>query len=79
MPEAGASNDRWQVAGTSLTSRFLLGTALLNNGDAPAAEIELTKARDLRYSDERVVPHWPRRLRHRASSARSSTIWARWS
>jgi thiazole synthase len=28
MPDAGAPNDdRWQVAGTSLTSRFLLGTA----------------------------------------------------
>ena len=27
MPDAGPSNDRWQVAGTPLTSRFLLGTA----------------------------------------------------
>lgn len=27
MPDAGTSNDRWQVAGISLASRFLLGTA----------------------------------------------------
>jgi putative PEP-CTERM system TPR-repeat lipoprotein len=40
----------------SAEARFLLGTALLNTGDAPAAEIELTKARDLRYPDDEVVP-----------------------
>ena len=40
----------------SAEARFLLGTALLNTGDAPAAEIELTKARDLRYPDDQVVP-----------------------
>jgi putative PEP-CTERM system TPR-repeat lipoprotein len=37
-------------------ARFLLGSALLSTGDAPAAEIELRKARDLKHPDDLVVP-----------------------
>ncbi|MDB5851430.1 MAG: hypothetical protein JWP29_5182, partial [Rhodoferax sp.] len=40
----------------SAEGRFLLGTALLNTGDVAAAEIELSKARSLRYPDDQVVP-----------------------
>ncbi len=37
-------------------ARFLLGRSLLESGDAPAAEVELRKARDLKYPDEQVTP-----------------------
>ena len=37
-------------------ARFLLGTALLNVGDAVAAEIEFEKSRRLKYSDDLLVP-----------------------
>ncbi len=43
-------------------ARFLLGTALINSGDFSAAEIELTKARDLKYPDDQVVPLLSRAL-----------------
>lgn len=37
-------------------ARLLLGLSLLATGDAPAAEIELRKARDLKQPDDQVVP-----------------------
>ncbi len=37
-------------------ARYLLGLSLLRTGDAQAAEIELRKARDLKHSEEQVVP-----------------------
>lgn len=37
-------------------ARFLLGSSLLASGDVTAAEIELYKARALKYPDEQVVP-----------------------
>ncbi|MFT3719941.1 XrtA/PEP-CTERM system TPR-repeat protein PrsT [Pseudorhodoferax sp.] len=40
----------------SAEARYLLGTALLASGDPSAAEIELQKARDLKYDDNQVVP-----------------------
>ncbi|APW39455.1 hypothetical protein RD110_21395 [Rhodoferax koreense] len=40
----------------SAEARFLLGTALINSGEAAAAEIEFAKARDLKYPDDQVVP-----------------------
>nr|WP_315205219.1 XrtA/PEP-CTERM system TPR-repeat protein PrsT [uncultured Albidiferax sp.] len=43
-------------------ARFLLGTALLKNGDAPAAEIELDKSLRLKYSDDLVVPKYVQSL-----------------
>nr|WP_315230048.1 XrtA/PEP-CTERM system TPR-repeat protein PrsT [uncultured Albidiferax sp.] len=43
-------------------ARFLLGTALLKNGDAPAAEIELDKSLRLKYSDDLVVPKFVQSL-----------------
>lgn len=46
----------------SAEARFLLGTALINNGEAAAAEIELVKARDLKYPDDQVVPMLARAL-----------------
>jgi len=46
----------------SAEARFLLGTALINSGDASAAEIELAKARDLKYPDDQVVPLLARAL-----------------
>lgn len=36
--------------------RFLLGRALLAQGDASGALVELTKARELRYGDAQVLP-----------------------
>src|SRR2546430_2464351 len=36
--------------------RFLLGTLLLSTGDAPGAEKELRKARELKYPADQVVP-----------------------
>lgn len=43
-------------------ARFLLGTALLDSGDAPSATIELRKALDLKYPQESVVPVLARSL-----------------
>src|SRR3954467_4543723 len=40
----------------SAEGRFMLGSALLNSGDPAAAEIELAKARELKYLDDQVVP-----------------------
>ncbi|MDB5894782.1 MAG: hypothetical protein JWQ88_2313 [Rhodoferax sp.] len=40
----------------SAEGRFMLGSALLNGGDPTAAEIELAKARELKYPDDQVVP-----------------------
>ena len=40
----------------SAEGRFMLGSALLNSGDPAAAEIELAKARELKYPDDQVVP-----------------------
>lgn len=37
-------------------ARFLLGSSLLASGDVAAAEIELYKARALKYPDDQVVP-----------------------
>lgn len=37
-------------------ARFLLGKALLEAGDLPAAKVELTKARDAGYSNDELVP-----------------------
>lgn len=37
-------------------ARYLLGQALLNSGDPAAAEIELDKARRLKYPDDLVIP-----------------------
>ena len=37
-------------------ARFLLGTALLSSGDIAAAEVELRKALELKYSPDLVVP-----------------------
>jgi len=37
-------------------ARFLLGKALLANDDAVAATVDLTKARDLKYPADEVVP-----------------------
>lgn len=40
----------------SAEARFLLGKALLDSGDAAAAEIELVKARELNYPADAVIP-----------------------
>ncbi len=45
-----------QINPDLVEARFLLGTTLLTAGDAAAAEIELDKARRLKYSDDLVVP-----------------------
>jgi len=37
-------------------ARFLLGRALLDSGDLMAAEVELRKAKDLKYSPDQVMP-----------------------
>jgi len=43
-------------------ARFLLGKALLDSGDATAAELELKKALDLKQAPEQVVPLLARAL-----------------
>nr|WP_246294726.1 XrtA/PEP-CTERM system TPR-repeat protein PrsT [Schlegelella koreensis] len=43
-------------------ARLLLGQTLLDTGDAVGAEVELRKARDLKVSDDRVVPLLARSL-----------------
>ncbi len=43
-------------------ARFLLGRTLLGLGDAVSAEVELRKARELRYSDAAVLPPLARSL-----------------
>ncbi|HEX7455165.1 MAG TPA: XrtA/PEP-CTERM system TPR-repeat protein PrsT [Gallionella sp.] len=43
-------------------ARFLLGRSFLESGDASAAEVELRKARDLKYPDEQVTPMLARAL-----------------
>jgi putative PEP-CTERM system TPR-repeat lipoprotein len=43
-------------------ARFLLGRALLDSGDAPAAIVELDKALDLHFDDNQVVPALARAL-----------------
>ncbi|MFZ4288453.1 XrtA/PEP-CTERM system TPR-repeat protein PrsT [Variovorax sp. HJSM1_2] len=45
-----------QVQPDSGEGRYLLGLTLLNSGNATAAEIELDKARRLKFDDEKVVP-----------------------
>ncbi|WP_326533298.1 XrtA/PEP-CTERM system TPR-repeat protein PrsT [Pseudorhodoferax sp.] len=46
----------------SAEARFLLGASLLATGDAAAAEIELRKARELKYPDDEVVPRLARAM-----------------
>ena len=48
--------DLLQSNGQSADARYLLGRALFEQGDAEAAVLELNKARELRYSDDVVVP-----------------------
>lgn len=43
-------------------ARFLLGRSLLESGEASAAELELRKARDLKYPEEQVTPMLARAL-----------------
>jgi putative PEP-CTERM system TPR-repeat lipoprotein len=43
-------------------ARFMLGTSLLHSGDPSAAEIELAKARELKFPDDQVVPPLARSL-----------------
>ncbi|HVE48615.1 MAG TPA: XrtA/PEP-CTERM system TPR-repeat protein PrsT [Casimicrobiaceae bacterium] len=45
-----------QQAPNDAEIRFLLGRSLLEIGDAPAAEIELRKALELKYSPDEVIP-----------------------
>ena len=45
-----------QTAPASAEGRFLLGRALLEGGDPVAAEVELRKAADLKYPEERIAP-----------------------
>lgn len=45
-----------QQAPDNAEVRFLLGKAFLDNGEAPAAESELRKALDLKYSPDAVLP-----------------------
>ncbi len=45
-----------QKAPSSAEARFLLGTALLATGDAVGADVELRRARELQYPDEKLVP-----------------------
>jgi len=40
----------------SAEARFLFGSALLAGGNAPAALVELRKARDLNYAEVQLVP-----------------------
>ena len=40
----------------SAEARFLLGTALLDSGDAVGAELELRKASTLKFSEDQLVP-----------------------
>lgn len=46
----------------SAEARFLLGSALLDSGDAVAAEVELRKAMDLKFTTDRVIPALARAL-----------------
>ena len=43
-------------------ARFLLGKALLRTGDAPAAIIELNKAAEAKYSEDKVKPELARAM-----------------
>ena len=43
-------------------ARFLLGKALLDSGDPGSAVVELQKARDLKHSDNVIVPYLARAL-----------------
>lgn len=51
-----------QAAPQSAAGRYLFGEALLASGDAPAAEVELRKALELKYPEEQVVPPLARAL-----------------
>ncbi len=51
-----------QIAPDSAEARYLLGSALLEDGDPVAAATELAKAAELRYDNDEVVPAIARAL-----------------
>ena len=58
-------------------ARYLLGTTLLENGDAAGAEAELRKALALKYSKDAVVPQLAKALLAQGHSKKLTDEWAR--
>ena len=57
-------------------ARYLLGTVLLNTGDAVGAEVELRKALDLKHPQDRVVPQLAKALLAQGSNKKLIDEWS---